>query len=528
MQIAFYWQLFLRRVPMLLFFTVIGAGVGVWLALTLPTAFKSEAVLVVESGQIPDELAASTVRTGEIEALQIIRQRILSRDVLLELANDLKIFPADSELGADNKVDSLRERIEIATRGGQANRRLPRDATIVSVGFTAPSATLSANTVNELVTLILQTNVEMRTSVARQTLEFFTQEVERFEAELAQLSAQILDFQEANLEALPDSLEFRRDRQLRLRERLADLEQQQVALQDRRIQLISLYESTGTTSVEGALRQPAQTAVASRTLRPAEQNLAQLRGEYASLAAVLSESNPRMALLRSQIEVAEQVVAALPPIEETNGVGEVQDAQETLYEIQLADLDTQIGYIDDQKEAVRGQLAAITRSIEATPGNSVTLSALERQYEALQAQYNQAIASKSRAETGSMIESLSRGQRITVVEQAVPPDNPSSPNRPLVAIAGTAAGFGFALAIALLLELLNQKIRRPEDLSALEIEAFAAIPYMQTPGEVTGIVIRRILMTVFFFTLTLGGLWYLDQNVRPLIPLVEDLMSSIL
>ncbi|CUH80865.1 polysaccharide chain length determinant protein, PEP-CTERM locus subfamily [Tritonibacter multivorans] len=526
MQIAFYWQLFLRRVPMLLFFTVIGAGVGVWLALTLPTAYKSEAVLVVESGQIPDELAASTVRTGEIEALQIIRQRILSRDVLLELANDLNIFPAGSDLGADNKVDSLRERIEIATRGGQVNRRLPRDATIVSVGFTANSATLSANTVNELVTLILQTNVEMRTSVARQTLEFFTQEVERFEAELAQLSAQILDFQEANLEALPDSLEFRRDRQLRLRERLADLEQQQVALQDRRIQLISLYESTGTTSVEGALRQP---AIAAQSLRPAEQNLAQLRNEYASLAAVLSESNPRMALLRSQIDVAEQVVAALPPLgASTGGDSSTQDPQKTLYEIQLADLDTQIGYIDDQKEAARAQLSTITRSIEATPGNSVTLSALERQYEALQAQYNQAIASKSRAETGSMIESLSRGQRITVVEQAVPPDNPSSPNRPMVAMAGTAAGFGFALAIALLLELLNQKIRRPEDLSALEIEAFAVIPYMQTPGETTAIIIRRLVLTVVFFTLTVGGLWYIDQNVRPLIPLVEDLMSSIL
>lgn len=85
MDLYTFWQLFLRRVPLVIFLTVAGGLIGLWLALTLPPVYRTQAVLIVESGQIPDELAASTVQTGDIEALEIIRQQIISRDVLLDL-----------------------------------------------------------------------------------------------------------------------------------------------------------------------------------------------------------------------------------------------------------------------------------------------------------------------------------------------------------------------------------------------------------------------------------------------------------
>ena len=526
MDLSFYWHMLMRRFPLIFVLSLAGAAAGVWIALTLPSIYISRATLIVESGQIPDELAASTVRTGEIEALQIIQQRILSREVLLELANDLGIYDGSEALGADQKVANMRERINIVTEGGQRTRRGPQDATIVRVGFSSNSAQLSADTVNELVTLILQTNLEMRTSVARQTLDFFTQEVDRFEADLSQLSAQILAFQENNLGALPDSLEFRRDQQARLSERLGQLDRDQTALQDRRAQLVTLFEATGTTQLDTAQRQIQ--SLPRQELRPAEQRLATLRGEYESLVAVLSENNPRMVLLRSQISAAEELVAALPPIQSDNSAQEAAVAQATsVFDIQLADIDAQIAYIDDQRASTEAQLAQLERSIEATPGNAVTLAALERSYAALQEQYNQAIANQSRAETGSIIESLSRGQRITVVEQAVPPEFPSSPNRPLVSISGLAGGLGLALTIVILFELLNRTIRRPEDLErALGVEAFATVPYITTRREAFRNAVRKLTIVTLFCGGVVGALWYVDQNVRPLQPLLERVLEA--
>ena len=77
LDLRFYFALFLRRLPYFLIFTVAGAAVGLALAFTLPPSYQAQARLVVESEQIPDELAASTVRTEATEQLQIIQQRIL-------------------------------------------------------------------------------------------------------------------------------------------------------------------------------------------------------------------------------------------------------------------------------------------------------------------------------------------------------------------------------------------------------------------------------------------------------------------
>jgi len=520
MDFSVYWQLFRRRIPMFILFVTICGGGGLWLAMTLPPQYQTQAVLIVETGQIPDELAASTVQTGEIEALQIIRQRILSRAVLLEMANKIGVYDDDLRLGVDEKVVDLRERIDIQTRGGEARRGVS-DATIVTVGFTAPNPAMTASMVNEIVTIILQTNVEMRTSVARQTFEFFDQEVARLELELTEINSQILTFQENNIDSLPDSIEFRRERQVSLQERLLQLEREQATLNDRRAQLVTLFETTGSILLDG---QANSQGVAFQRLRPEEQNLADLKAEMSSLSAVLSPNNPRIVLLQSRIEAAEALVAALPVINATDG--ENTDTQTSLFDLQMTDVDAQILYIEDQKAATQAQMAEIDRSIEATPGNAVSLSTLERTAENLREQYNQAIANKARAETGSMIEALSRGQRISVVEQAVPPTTPSSPNRPLVLAAGIGLGLFLAAALAFLLEILNRSVRHPKDIQkGLGIEVFATIPYITAPQETARASFRRVIVAVVFIGVIAGGLWYVDQNVRPLQPIIERLLG---
>src|SRR6056297_563038 len=185
MDFDFYLKVFLRRLPILIVLTAIGAAAGLSMALTLPPTYRSEATLIVESEQIPDELAASTVRTGDVEALQIIRQRILSRTALLEMANRLRIYEGvdgAATMSPDARVADIRSRIRINTVGG--NRRRSAEATIVSVSFVDARPQIAAAVANEVVTQILQENVRMRTNVATQTLDFFTQEVERLEQSL--------------------------------------------------------------------------------------------------------------------------------------------------------------------------------------------------------------------------------------------------------------------------------------------------------------------------------------------------------
>ncbi len=514
MDLRYYLSLFLRRLHWFVLFLALGSAVGITLSQVLPPVYVAQARLLVEAEQIPDNLAASTVRTQTTEQLQIIQQRILTRANLMELANRLQIYaplPGQSprRLDPDEIVADLRARIDIAVRGGQA-RRGPQQATIVSISFPAATPQLSANVVNEIVTQMLAENVRLRTAVAGQTLDFFEQEVERLDRELAIRRERILAFRNENREALPDSLDFRRRQQLADQERLAQLERTVAGLADRRERLVTLFETTGQVG-----------PISAGPLSPEERRLQGLREDLARARVTLSPQNPRVQMIEAQIQALEATIA------EQGGAEPGVDPQQAAFQLQLADIDGQITFARDEITRVQGRLEDLSRTIEATPANTIALEALERDHTNVQNQYNQAVAARARAATGETIEALSRGQRISVIEQATPPRAPDRPNRTMVAAAGVGAGLALGLGFILLLELLNRAVRRPQDLTArLNIVAFATVPYMRTRGEAR----RRSALIGLALLLVIAGLpaaiWAVDTYYRPIDLLFAQTMRA--
>lgn len=513
MDIKFYLAVFWRRFPYFLILLSLGTAAGLTVALTQKPIYVAEARLVVESQQIPDELAASTVQTDATEQLQIIQQRIFTRDNLLEIANRLGVYRetenTDDRLRPDEKVTDLSQRINVIVGGGSA-------ATIVTVSFDDPSPVRAAAVANEIVTLILQENVQMRTTVSGQTLEFFAQETEQLEQELSQMRAQILAFQEANLEALPDSLAFRRSQQAAAQERILELDRERIQLRERRDRLVQLFEQTGEVGLLG---------LSARTAEEAE--LQELLDELTRASAILSEDNPRIAILQAQVSALEKIVSAQQAARSSGSI-DTEGAPLTPFELQLADLEGQIAFIDEQKELMAETLDELSASIAATPGNALTLATLERNFENLRAQYDRAVQNRAAAEVGDTIEALSKGQRISVIEQAIPPTSPTRPNRRKITAMGVAAGLGMGFGLIALLELLNSAIRRPADIVAgLKITPIMTFPYMRTRGQIW----RRRLLILFAVAVVLVGLpgvlWYIDTNIRPLQPIFEEILLRI-
>lgn len=513
MDLGYYFRIFLRRLVWVILFVAIGGGVGFYFATTLPAVYEAEARLLVESEQIPDELAASTVQTAATEQIQIIQQRILTREVLLEMANRLNIY-GNQRIPASDKVADLRSRISITVRGGRSGQ-----ATLVDVSFRADQAQQAATVTNEVVTLILKENVAMRTTVSGQTLDFFTQEVDRLGQEMSRLSARMLAFQEENLDSLPDSLDFRRSRQASVQERLAALDRNEDALKDRRNRLVELFEDTGFVPSESG----EQLSVEAR-------QLVALKRDYSSSVAILSLDNPKIAVLRARIAALEKVVAE----QQNEAAASAADSSEaaappSAFELQLADIDAQIAAIERQRVELEAQMEDLVSTISETPGNTVTLQAMRRDYQNLQTQYNQAVANKARAETGDMIEALSKGQRISLVEQAIAPQEPVSPDRPLLLAAGVGGGFAAALALIVLLELLNSAIRRPSELGdKLGIAALASVPFIETKAQIRRRRVLRASVAAVVVLVGLGGAWFvLGQGAGIGGDLIQRILSQL-
>jgi succinoglycan biosynthesis transport protein ExoP len=476
--IRFHLLRFLRRFHYFLLVAVAVAAVGLTTAAVLPPVYRAEARLLVESPQIPLDLAASTVSTAAPEALQIIQQRLLTRANLLDMAERLQIYPDRSALTPDKIVEDIRRRILITLPEAKAA------AAFVTVAFNAPTGTLSAQVTNDIVTQILQENVALRTATAGQTLDFFQQEVDRLGGELSQQGARILEFKLQNKEALPDSMEYRRARQASQQERLLQLQRELASLGERRARMIEIYESTGQLETETA------------PISPEEAQLRKLQDDLATALIVYSPQNPQVKLLQGKIALLEETVKA------QRAAGNPEASGLSAFDLQISDLDSQIAFASDEKRAIEAELVALQESIDATPNNSIALDALQRDYDNIQTQYNAAVARLAQASTGDRIEALSKGQRITVVEQAVVPGDPTSPNRPLIAAGGVFGGLFLGIAFVVLLEAMNRTLHRPVDLQKrLGIAAFATVPFVRTRGEV---IRRRLVISGLMLAVVAG------------------------
>lgn len=490
--LRYYLSIFFRRIHYFLLVAIIVSAAGTSIAVMLPPVFVSRAVLLIEGAQIPNELAASTVKTGPGEQAEIIKQMLLTRNTLLEIADDLQIYPNRNGVNPDAIVSDMRQRVVIDPSFGRSG------SNTLTVQFSGSNPRKVAEVTNDLVSRILSQSVEMRAGRATQTSEFFEDEVNRLSSEIDRKSREILEFKLANQNALPESLTYLRSQQASLQERSLQLQRDRNSLVERRATLEDLYQRTG------------RVAPVSENLSPAQRELSQLQAELDNALLVYSSQNPKVKVLQARVAALESSVAS--------NQGSTQDDEgPSLYEIQMADIASQLERIDEEIERNADEVNSIQKTIESTPSNSIALEELNRSYSATQQQYNAALARLSEARTGERIEVLSKGQRITLLEEARVENRPERPNRPMIAAASLGGGTALGLALVVLFELLNSSIRRPVEITnKLGITPLGTLPYVRTRRERA---VRRGLISGALLILLIGipaAIWALDTYYMPL------------
>src|SRR5206468_9726219 len=110
---------------------------------------------------------------------------------------------------------------------------------------------------------------------------------------------------------------------------------------------------------------------------------------------------------------------------------------------------------------IKQNVTDLVRAIEATPANEMALSSLDREYRNVQAQYNAAAARLADASTGQQLEFHSKGERLSILEMAFPPESAIGPKRLYIVVGSLVAGLALGTGLVFALEMLNNTVRRP-------------------------------------------------------------------
>jgi uncharacterized protein involved in exopolysaccharide biosynthesis len=502
-----------RRLPLLALATAIGVAASIFYALGRPPLYETSAKILVEPQQITDELARSTVNLSAAERLQLIEQRLLARDSLVAVIERLGLFADAPGLGMTDKVELMRAavRIDSISVSGQ-NQGWGSSAGLFAFTITVRlgDAEQAAEVANEFVDSAIQQNLRVRAERARDTLAYFEEEEARVGASVAAVEAEIAAFKKANEDALPESLESRREELARLRESELEIERRTLDFQARHAELA--------TALEGGR------ALGTGALGPEETELRELELELAQKRRVLAASHPEIRRLQDRIAA---VSALLGEPAADAAAGTLEDQRDAMRR-EIAQLAGQIELLQGQGAEIAARRAELDAEIRRTPEVELGLSALTRRLADLRDQLSDISRRRAEARTGEQLEATQQSERFQVVESALVPEYPVEPNRKKIVVLGSGASGGLALGLVFLLEMLNPVLRSSGQMERqLGIRPVVTIPYVAAPGE-RWRQRRRWIAGLGLAAVALAAVLVLvDREVAPLAPIGASIAASL-
>lgn len=235
-----------RRIVLIVTVFVIGSIVSFAVAMQRQRSYESTAVLQMELPRIAGATAAESV-TQSGQRMQLLEQQIRSRDSLMELADRHGIFDGVPDLPVSQRLAVMRSSVSVEAIRAPHSFNSETAVSAIVIRVVMPDPVLAAEIANELADKILDNTALRKSTVARETLDFYAREERRLSGELAALEAEITAFKNAQIAALPESLAARRMELNALELQLRDYDREIMELQQ---ELLPLQAVTAPRVVE--------------------------------------------------------------------------------------------------------------------------------------------------------------------------------------------------------------------------------------------------------------------------------------
>jgi protein tyrosine kinase modulator len=546
--LRYYLSLLKRRFLYIFIPLVVVAGASIAVALLLPPVYRSTAKILVESQQIPSDLVRSTVTSYAGERIEIIKQRVMTRENILRIVNKFNLFPGKrQQMSSSEIVESVQKAIAVEPVNADAYGFSRDKATIAfTVSFEHRYPDVAVRVANELVTLFLDENVRSRTARASEATDFLKQQSDRLKRQVDGLEEQIARYKEQYGNALPENLDLRMQMLDRAKSSLRDTERDIKASEAEKrflnIQLVAAKDGYGSgkgaSQLQGQALTPGQEldrlqmelleksaiydpshpdivalkrkiAILSREYQAdskrkgLEQRLRELDTQLQETRAHFAAQHPDVRRLADEVKKVKGQLAALPP-----GSSETKtSAVDPVYANVQAQIDVANGRItslQNQKKSLEKRITELEASIVQTPEVERSLKALNRDYRNAVGKYDEIKAKEMQAQLAENLEEDKKAERFALLEPPSYPDTPVKPNRRKIMALGLALAMAAGGGGLLFIEAIDGSIRGAAGYrTMLKRVPLVVIPYITTANEVRrrrrailGLLLALVLLVV--------------------------------
>lgn len=449
-----------RKWPALLVF---GATLALFTSLVefLPDVYRSTAVLLIESQQVPQEIVRSTVSSAVEKRVQKTIQAILSRAHIEGLINSFGLYAElKPRFSSEEIIERMRTDISLEFGGiNQAAQRSPQNSNVnvaFAISYQGSDAQKVAAVTNTLASYFIEEDLKSRERQAGGTTEFLKSQIEEMKSALEAKERQVSEFRQKNITELPT---------------------------DRGAALTTLER----------------------------------------LNADLLANGQKQVQARARRTIFDQQLADLNPGDAASQIGIVMErAQELAARLRAAEGDLRALVAEDTN--LRKAITSYRERLENGLRREQELQELSRDRDTTQEVYGSLLKRYEEAKVSENLEQRQKGEQFRVLDPAIPSERPAAPNRPRLLLLGLAIALAAAGALVAVTERLDTSFRSAEELRVFSrVRVLAAIPRIVTVAEAAG-ARRRFRMgavaSVCGLCLIVGGSYLVAKGNQRLVNVI--------
>ncbi|QEA12496.1 GumC family protein [Comamonas flocculans] len=484
------------------------SALAIVVALLVPPVYQSTGTIMIESQQIPTDLVQATVTSFADERIQVIKQRVMTRENLMRIIDKYQLFKDRSiTFTPSEQIDEMRDRIGVTLVNANLQAGSRGSATIAfKVSFEDRRPDIAQRVANELVTLFLNENVKVRTERATQTTEFLTQEANKLKAELTTIESQIASYKQENGAALPQNSLLsmnaiqRLETDLRTSQRDYSAAEEEARSLDVELASAKAAVASAAAAVSGGVSAPGGANADELELQKLRVQLAQMQELYTDSYPDIRIAKRRIAALEKSIAEAAKQAAAAPADGDPATKALPMAPSVAAAQMVVAKIESRISSARSRMTALRaeqGQLQARLRDAESqmlkAPQVERGLASLMRDHETAQRKYEEIRAKQMSAQVAENLEGEQKAERFSLLEPPIAPDRPIKPNRRKMIALGLALAAMASVGMVVLLETLRGTVRGAGALTAIVGQRpLVIVPYITIAQE--GVRKRKLMV----------------------------------
>lgn len=535
------------------------------IVVALPPIYRSQATIVIEAQQIPDEYVKSSITSYAEQRLSMITREILRFKALKDIIQEFDLYSEylkDKDFGS--AVGEMKEAVEIEPISSKAGQRSYTVAFVLSYEGEDPEKTFAV--VDRLSKLYLQKETETREKQAAATTGFLENELKNLKTQIDVHEKRISEFKQRHIEQLPGSAPANLASLQRLERELDQIRGRVRSLQDRKI-----YLKGQLANIEPL--KPIQTDSGQFASNP-HQRLQSLRLSLLRARSRLSPKHPDIKKLTSEIDELERQVGStditIGKVKQLDKLrAELKEAKSSKGEIhpdvinlnkqvdqlskdvdrllsqgasaelakqkpdnpayinimtQIISADLEIKNLTEDLNSTTDLIQNYQGRVEGAPVVEQEFSELTLDYNNAKKRYNEISGKLLQARVAQEMELQQQGEHFTITDPAYVPTRPSKPNRLAIMLLGFVFAAGAGLGGAAIKEALDHTIKNSNEITQFEgVDLLVTMPYTPTSEESRHLWFKRLATATWCLGIVGILLVAVDKLVFPL----EDLFSIV-